>query len=199
MSKSKEGENLVAEVLLNGKVYDTRNLPYDEISEKSHDIEQKTPSQKSYIKFRFFLDKGTELREFYINKKLKKIPFDNFIENGNDAYFVEVKTKIKSESKKFVYAPTQWIGMVAANKCKIPVYIILLHAHQIDLKEYVPEFELLEIGSYKMPRSIYHPNQQRKYIENEKMLNNKNIFEFVPCNKETCEKVIKEEYLDLII
>lgn len=198
MSKSKDGENLVAEFLLNGKVYDTKNVWYDEISEKSQDIEQKIPSQKSYIKLKFFLEKGTDVREFYVNKKLRKIPFDNFIENGNDAYFVEVKTKTKSDNKYFPYSSTQWIGMVAAIKSKIPFYIILLYAQQIDLKEYVPEFELLEIVNYKMPRGIVNPNQQRKYLENERVLN-KNIFEFAPCNKETCEKVIRKEYLELII
>ncbi len=200
MLKSKEGEDIGAGIL-NGDVYDTRNIWYsqiEEIIESAQDepeiapLNQKALSKGSFLKMKYLLDKGTELRNRFTGENLNKIPFDFFVENGNDAYFVEVKTKTKSDSAYFVYSNTEWIGLAVAKKYKIPVYIIWLHAQETDLKKYVPEFELLEIKSYRLPIPT-------KNITTNKRMLNTNPFEFDSCNEDTSEKVIRKEFLDLII
>lgn len=194
MSKSTDGETVVKNHVLNGYVIDTRNVWYSEVIEKAKDIGQKSQSQSSYIKMKCLLDRGTELRNKYIGENLDKIPFDLFVENKNSNYFIEVKTKTKSDSKYFSFNETETIGLWAAKDCEIPVYFIFLYAQETDLREYVPEFEFFKIVSYK-GRPL--PLGNRAFIK--RLLNNRNFFEFDSCDKDTCEKVIKEEFLDLII
>ncbi|MDO9098119.1 MAG: hypothetical protein Q7U60_08360, partial [Candidatus Methanoperedens sp.] len=111
VSKSREGEEIGAE-LLNGDVYDTRNVWYSDIEtmigeqEVMH-LNQKIPSKSSFIKMKCLLDKGTELRSKYTGENLDKIPFDYFVEIKNDAYFVEIKTKVKSSNDDFPFSETQ--------------------------------------------------------------------------------------------
>ncbi len=193
-AKIERREITVGESLLNGKVYDTRNLRYSKIIEKIQDIEQKTPAQNNYIKMKCLLDKGTELRNRYTGESLDKIPFDLFVENKNDTYFVEVKTKIKSDNNIFNYNDTEAIGWVAANQCKILAFIILLYAQDTNLEEFIPEFELLKIARYRLPISFNKEYNKRK-------LQSSNFFgfEFDSCDKETCKKVIRQDFLDLIL
>ncbi|SNQ62720.1 hypothetical protein [Candidatus Methanoperedens nitratireducens] len=198
MSKSIEGENLVLEDLLNGKIYDTRNLWYYKIeeniekdeSEVEH-LNQEIPSKNSFIKMKHLLDTGTELRNKYTNENLDKIPFECFVENKDDTYFVEVKTKTKPDGNYFSFGETQLFGMVAAKKCKIPVYIIWLYGYETDLKSYVPHFEMLEISNYRLPIP------SKNIAINKRMLNT-NPFSFDSCNEGTCKKVIRKEFVHLI-
>ncbi len=191
-SKSTNAENFVKDELLNGDVYDTRYLRYSKIQEKAQDIEQKAPSQSSYIQMKRLLDKGTDLRKKFTGENLDKIPFDLFVENKNDIYFIEVKI---TERNNYSWGETQTIGGWATKECGIPLYFIVLYGCRINADEIkVDEIDLKYLERCTIP---VLPSKDKE--NNKRILQYENFFKFKYCNEKTCNKVVKKEYQDIII
>lgn len=191
-SKSTIAENFVKNKLLNGDVYDTRYLWYSKIQEKAQDIEQKAPSQSSYIQMKRLLDKGTDLRKKFTGENLDKIPFDFFVENKNDIYFIEVKI---TERNNYSWGETQTIGGWATKECRIPLYFIVLYARHINVDKI--EVDKIELKYLASCRKSVLPSKDKEH--NKRILLYGNFFKFEYCNEETCNKVVKKEYQDIII
>ncbi len=190
MVKSTNAENFVKNELLNGDVYDTRYLWYSEVQEKAQDIEQKAPSQSSYIQMKCLLDKGTDLRNKFTGENLDKIPFDFFVENKNDTYFIEVKFS-ENKRKTFSWNENQTIGGWAAKECRIPLYFIVLYARPNNATESeVDDIELMYLTHCTI--SIM-PSKDKKY--NKRMLQSGDFFKFEYCNEETCNKGTYSSFL----
>jgi hypothetical protein len=193
MAKSTNAENFVKDKLLNGYVCDTRNLWYSEVQEKAQDIERKAPLQSSYIKMKCLLNKGTDLRRKFTGENLDKIPFDFFVENKNDTYFIEVKLS-ENERNTFSWTENQTIGGWASIRCKIPLYFIVLYARPINLDEI--EVDVIDLKCLASARIPVVPSKNKEH--NKRMLQNWNFFTFEFCDEETCNKIIKKEYHDLL-
>ena len=181
MLTPKEAEDIAVEKLLKGHIYDTRPSYY-----KTESFNNKKPIEnKSMSILNELLQKATELRLKYQNMDVITIPFDFFVENENDSYFVEIKT---SSDKYYNIVETQTFGIVAANKfLDIPVYILRFHLKNINTNHNTPKIELLRIN-INLPKN-------KGYLDRLPM---DSIKEY-PCERDICAKVIKKDFHDLIL
>ena len=180
MLTPKEAEDIAVEKLLKGHIYDTRPSYY-----KTDSFNNKKPIEnKSMSILNELLQKATELRLKYQNMDVITIPFDFFVENENDSYFVAIKT---SGNEYYNIAETQTFGIAAANKLDIPVYIVRFRLENKKNNHNIPKFELLGIN-INLPKN-------KGYL---KYLPMGRIEEHL-CERDICAKVIKKDFHDLIL
>ena len=175
----KEAEDIAGKKYLKGHIYDTRSYDYKTESFNKKHIEKKSMSILNEL-----LHKATELRLKYQNMDVITIPFDFFVENENDSYFVEIKT---SGNKYYKIADTQTFGIASANKLDIPVYILWFRLENKKNNHNIPKFELLRIN-INLPKN-------KGYLDYLPM----DHIEEYSCERDICTKVIKKDFHDLII
>ena len=177
MLTPKEAEDIAAEKLLKGYVYDAR-LNYFNLES----LDKKYMDEKNIHMLNEFLHKASEARLKLEDMDMIKIPFDFFVENENSSYFVEVKT---SESKYYAFGKTQTIGLIAAKKLKIPIYFLWFHLQNVNFNKSIPKFELWKIIDFKV-RQIRGTKKFKVKINDHR------------CNNEIYDLLINKEFHDCI-